>query len=93
MSNEYPISSVADFLTIPEDKIDACLADFKSWISLARHSSAISTMLQACAPAEISAMFVTHSFLWIDDGVPGLRHIQITDQNDHEIVRIPVSTD
>jgi hypothetical protein len=94
MSNEYPISSVADFLAVPEDKVDACLADFKSWISLARHSSVISTMLDAIAGAPDVCTFLNHSFIWIDNGIPGLRHIDITvDGHPDQRIRIPVSTD
>ncbi|MEX3764491.1 hypothetical protein [Paraburkholderia phenoliruptrix] len=92
-NKEYPIKSLEDFLMVPEDKIDACLSDFKTWLSLARQSAPVTALLQAIAPAEISAVFATHSFTWIDDGLPGIRAIQVTDENDQECIRIPVATD
>lgn len=92
MSNEYPITGLEDFLKVPEDKIDECLADFKNWLSLARQSAVITSMLDALSGVPGSTTFL-HSFTWIDDGIPGIRTVQITDANDQTRVRVDVATD
>lgn len=93
MSNEYPITRLEDFLKVPEDKLDACLADFKIWLSLARQSDVVTSMLDALSGMPGWTTTFMHSFTWIDDGIPGIRAVQITDANDQSVVRVDVTTD
>lgn len=60
----YEIKTLADFTKIPSDKIDACLADFKLWISLAR-----TFQMSAIAPVSMD---------WIDDGKTEISEITIS---------------
>ncbi|SAL01567.1 hypothetical protein AWB80_08155 [Caballeronia pedi] len=92
-NNEYPIAALNDFLKVPEEKIDACLADFKQWLGLARQSAVITSMLESFSGVPGGTALFRNSFIWIDDGTPGIRAIQITDEHDKEVVRIAVTTD
>lgn len=93
MSNEYPIASLEDFLKVPEDKIDECLADFKIWLSLARQSNVVTSVFDALSGMPGWTTKFLHSFTWIDDGTPGIRAVQITDANDQTRVRVDIATD
>ena len=62
----YNIRAIMDFADIPEDKIDACLADFRDCIKLFRVIKADAT--QGKWADKINAM----GFEWIDDGKTGL---------------------
>lgn len=89
MSNEYRISTIADFLAVPEDKIDACLADFKQWISIAREPSTLETAIDDLAGAPGSTKFMTVGFTWVDDGIPGLSAVDIVGvENPDELLRL-----
>lgn len=68
MSDQYQIKAITDLLAIPEDKVDACLADLKQWIEFARATAGLRALLGA----------TTESFIWVDDGAVGISAIQVT---------------
>jgi hypothetical protein len=53
----YDIATVADFLTVPPDRRDACLAEFATWLAIAEDVKALT------APAAWDGVF-----RWVDDG-------------------------
>jgi hypothetical protein len=59
MNERYTIEHVSDFLKVPEDRLDACLSDFKEALSCSRLFQA-TTLLFGEPPLE--------KFTWIDDG-------------------------
>lgn len=65
--NKYEIKAITDLLAVPEDKIDACLADLRQWIDFARETAEIREMFGA----------ITESFVWVDDGVCGISGITV----------------
>jgi hypothetical protein len=78
MSNEYTIATLDDFLAVPEDRIGACLADFQEWIRINRRKQDIETDL--CEYLEVESGMVTLNsakFIWCDDGIAGLRAIEV----------------
>jgi hypothetical protein len=89
VSKEYRISSIKDFLAIPPESIDACLADFKVWLQMARKPDEFNSAMNDLLATEGALSFVDDSFIWLDDGLFGVHHIQIVDaSNDSEIARI-----
>jgi hypothetical protein len=61
---EYPIKKIADFLTIPPEKLQHALKDFFIWLEFAR-------VFQAAVRenSEVSKLNVDLSqFVWLDDG-------------------------
>lgn len=87
MSNEYPIAKLADFLTVPEDSLDECLADFKQWLAFARDASALNTQMDTVLGISGST-FLPDRFTWINDGISGLRYVDFVNPEDTECVRI-----
>jgi len=59
MDKEYKIKTMLDFLQVPDDKIDACLEDFKHCLRLWK-----------ILPHD--TLKPTGEFTWVDDGKPGL---------------------
>jgi hypothetical protein len=88
VSKEYRISSIKDFLAIPEESIAACLADFKAWIGLAREGSEFSKDFNDLIGIPDATSFIQDSFIWLDDGLSGISRIQLTDHEGEEFVRI-----
>ncbi len=50
----YRIEHVRDFLTVPPERLDACLSEFKVFLALTR-----------TVP---TSLFKVNAFEWIDDG-------------------------
>lgn len=89
MSAEYSINSLKDFLAIPLESIDACLADFKVWLEATRQPKAFSDDMNELLGMENALSFSLEGFTWMDDGLSGIHHIQIVDaSDDSEIARI-----
>jgi hypothetical protein len=89
MTAEYSISSLKDFLAVPPESIDACLADFKVWLEAARQPKEFSNDMNELLGMESALSFSHDGFIWIDDGLSGIHHIQIVDaSDDSEIARI-----
>lgn len=68
MSDVYTIRTVKDFLTVPNDKRDAMLADFLLWMSMADRVASL---------FDTSEMTVMDHFKWVDDGVHGFSKINL----------------
>ena len=66
MSNEYEIKHVADFLKVPEDRLDACLKEFKTFVELSRaHLKVVEAVAEELG---INGRGEVQAFTWIDDG-------------------------
>lgn len=64
--NEYRIETVADFLNVPEDRIEDCLKEFADFIELSRAMlQAASFMAQIMGIEDKSKI---GAYTWIDDG-------------------------
>jgi hypothetical protein len=88
VSKEYAISSIKDFLSVPAESIDACLADFKTWIGLARYGSEFAVDFNEFIGVQNATSFIQDSFIWVDDGISGISRIQLSDQEGEEFARI-----
>lgn len=88
MSKEYQISSVKDFLTVPPESMDACLADFKEWIALARNGAVFSVDFKDVIGIQGATSFVQDRFTWVDDGVVGISRVDIVGPGDERIARV-----
>ena len=93
MAAEYRISTLADFLAVPEDKIDVCLADFKTWLGMARDPSGLTQMVDNLTGTPGAARFLTDGFTWVDDGIAGLTALDITDPEGSMRIRIAATAD
>jgi hypothetical protein len=60
----YIIKTPADFLTIPQDKLEHALKDFYSWIEYNYAFAALAKEIPALAALEADVS----KFVWIDDG-------------------------
>jgi len=60
MADSYEIRTVTDFLQVPEDRLNACLADFVDHLILCRHSEDINSTLSAMLPAGSSVEYEAH---------------------------------
>ena len=79
MPKEYVIREVKDFLNIPENKLDACLEEFKQAILLAKNTQLLLHTIAENIPAiknttnnsrktrRTSNTISFHTFVWIDD--------------------------
>lgn len=82
MSNEYRLRAIKDFLSVPPGSIDACLADFKTWLEIARSRDEFVSSMSELLGAPGAVSFSDDGFTWLDDGIPGCRHIDIVDASD-----------
>ncbi|WCM21380.1 hypothetical protein NDK50_08010 [Paraburkholderia bryophila] len=82
MTLEYRIKLLKDFLTVPPESIDACVADFKVWLELARKPDGLNKQMNDLLDAEGSLSFCDDSFVWLNDGLSGILHIEIVDGRD-----------
>ena len=76
---QYDIRTLGDFAKVPADRLDACLADFKSWLALRRHFDNVNASLEASGLPR--AFGGVDRFTWNDDGVVGVRAINLTTAN------------
>jgi hypothetical protein len=74
---EYKISAIKDFLAVPFESIDACLADLKAWIEIAHHSKEFDSKVNELIDMPGALAFVDDAFTWIDDGISGCVHVEI----------------
>lgn len=65
-TTEYLMASPSDFLNVPFDKIDECLADFKSWILFGKKVREMVGIIPKDAGLTVDAQ---QEFHWIDDGI------------------------
>ena len=66
MSNEYNIKSVNDFLSVPLNRIDDCLSEFKEFLELAHELKAMAATIGELTGSDGSSDVT--GFVWIDDG-------------------------
>lgn len=64
---EYTIKEVGDFLQVPEDRLDACLEEFKTFLQVSRSFMEMTNAMAGLLGADKSQN-VLQSFVWIDDG-------------------------
>lgn len=94
MNNEYRIATIKDFLAVPESSIDACLADFKAWLDLARQPHQLGDDMNTLLATQGALSFCDDSFIWLDDGLSGIHHIQVVNAaDDSEIARISIEAE
>ena len=65
--SEYPryiIKTPADFLTIPQEKVEHALKDFHNWINCHHAFAALAKEIPALAAVEADVS----EFVWVDDG-------------------------
>ena len=73
----YEIRTIADFLKVPEDRLDACLDDFRASAHLMRPmADLVEAITEDYGEGEkpIGVTVEPQSFVWIDDGV---KHITL----------------
>ena len=73
---EYRIDHVRDLLAIPDDKLDACLADLRLWVSEMRHLDGIMESLSDLYKVNITEI-TREGFIWVDDGKTGCSRIDL----------------
>ena len=64
---QYTIQTVGDFLKVPEDRLDACLEEFKTFLDQSRAFLAMADAMAGILGAEKNQNAV-RGFIWIDDG-------------------------
>jgi len=74
---EYRIDHVRDLLAIPDDKLDACLADLRLWVSEMRHLDGIMESLSDLYKVNITEI-TREGFIWVDDGKTGCSGVDLT---------------
>lgn len=93
MDKEYRISSIADFLQVPEDKHPELLADFATWLRTAKQGQKIADHLANLTGSPGKIQFGTDSFTWVDDGIRGNSGLDVVNAKDKtRIARIPLPT-
>ena len=67
---QYTIQTVGDFLKVPEDRLDACLEEFKTFLEQGRAFMAFMEMANALAGIMGADKLknAVKGFVWIDDG-------------------------
>ncbi len=61
---EYPIKTLADFLTIPPEKLQHALKDFFIWLTYCRAYQAAAKKHPEVAKLKLNLS----AFVWLDDG-------------------------
>lgn len=75
--DEYQIRTVQDFMQVPKDKRDACLADFKHYLEFMDQVEETNQLIRGLTGG-LTALTPSDAFHWVDDDVPGLTKINIT---------------
>lgn len=76
---QYEITTIADLLQIPDDKLDDCLADLKIWIGIRKEFNALPEFLR-------EYLNLSDVFVWKDDGIRGISQIRLNiskEKNEH----------
>jgi hypothetical protein len=64
----YIIKTPADFLKIPQEKVEHALKDFHNWIETNHAFAALAKAIPALAAVEVDVS----EFRWVDDGKHGM---------------------
>lgn len=70
---EYTIRTVADFLTVPPDRREICIAEFAVWLSLVEEARKVLGDLLVSDPGA--------AFEWVDDDKSEARMTFVADGN------------
>lgn len=65
----YEIETVADFLTVPNDRIAICLDEFSAWIESAKALGELIESLSEMADIAPDGVVEFKKIVWIDDGM------------------------
>ena len=88
MAKEYVLSTVSDFLAVPEESLEACLQDFLVWLRVARNAKQIDADMQTFFNTnDGDVTFDQAAFIWIDDGMTGVSAIHYMHQETGETIR------
>jgi len=80
-SPAYEIKTVQDFLLVPEDRLEACLSEFRDYLEYARDIMELAKLAGEIVGAKETKSSVG-SFNWTDDGIrKGTIHIETKEQN------------
>lgn len=64
---QYTIQTVGDFLKVPEDRLDACLEEFKTFLEQGHAFMEMANALAGILGAD-KLKNAVKGFVWIDDG-------------------------
>jgi hypothetical protein len=76
---EYKIKNIRDFLQVPPERLDKCLADFKEYLGYINH-------LEKTVAEEFNSKVESHGFTWIDDGKQGLSGLVFRDKQTNDVI-------
>ncbi len=65
---EYEIKTIDDFLKVPADRIDDCLAEFKTWYEVTQPLESLIIEVSKTLNGGAVEMKFNRGFTWIDDG-------------------------
>lgn len=69
-TKRYQITTIADLLAVPQDKLDAWFEDLKVWLSIRKAYDDLPESAR-------EIMKLQDSMIWKDDGKTGISEIQI----------------
>ena len=78
---EYPMKTIADFETVPDDRICDCLEEFVRLVLRVRIGRA--------QDPQIGASLHLNSWTWVDDGIQMIRETTLTVGDQTEIIPNP----
>jgi hypothetical protein len=68
----YEINTVHDFLNVPEERISACLEEFKEWLNIMRATKLTVEMMKGFSEKTkdlpLDKLLKMGPYMWIDDG-------------------------
>jgi len=77
----YHITTLADFLKVPEDRLAMCLVEFADWLEVTRRTDDLLRTLVPDYPAD-QPLVKAECFEWIDDGERNITmHLRDTNGN------------
>lgn len=79
--SKYVIRTVEDFLSVPADKRDECLEDFRQWLEIASHKSAMERAMDDLTGIEGAMTMRVNEFHWVDDGQRGVSDITVNGES------------
>lgn len=85
-ATEYRIRTMADFLRVPRDRVEACLVDFQEWLSLAYDAAEISAGLCEAFEVPDGIRFSVDVFIWKDDGLAGVSSLSLVAEGTGELL-------
>ena len=69
MTESYEIVNIKDFLMVPEDKLDVCLDEFKTFLEVMRPFQVVMReVADGISGKETNLKMEVNKFIWNDDG-------------------------